>query len=79
MENNMEPQSRISITPFEALVSQAIARPLIEHIYTADPAAHVLEREIYITPHTILMRVYLKNDNGDHFDMRDYHVLSMDI
>ncbi|MEI9865861.1 MAG: hypothetical protein WDN00_15165 [Limisphaerales bacterium] len=29
-------------------------------------------------PRTTSNPAFQKNDNGDHFDMRDYHVLSMD-
>ena len=64
--------------PFEALVSNAIARPLVKHIYTADPAAHVFNGKIYIYPSHDIDAGIPENDNGDHFDMRDYHVLSMD-
>lgn len=51
--------------------------PLVRHIYTADPSAHVFNGKIYIYPsHDIATDK--PNTNGDHFDMRDYHVLSMD-
>ncbi len=74
----METQTRILISPFEALVSNTISRPLVEHIYTADPAAHVWNGRIYIYPSHDIDAGIPENDNGDHFDMRDYHVLSMD-
>ena len=52
--------------------------PLVTHIYTADPSAHVFNGKIYIYPsHDIESGVAI-NDAGDHFDMKDYHVLSMD-
>ncbi len=66
------------INLFEALVSNAIAKPLVKHIYTADPAAHVWNGRIYIYPSHDIDAGIRENDNGDHFDMRDYHVLSMD-
>ena len=47
-------------------------------IYTADPSAHVFNGKIYIYPSHDIESGIPENDNGDHFDMRDYHVFSMD-
>ena len=33
-----------------ALAAKAISQPLVTHIYTADPSAHVFEGRIYIYP-----------------------------
>ncbi|NMB49549.1 MAG: family 43 glycosylhydrolase [Bacteroidales bacterium] len=53
-------------------------RYLVKNLYTADPAAHVFNDRIYIyTSHDIDAGIP-ENDSGDHFDMRDYHVFSMD-
>ena len=52
--------------------------PLVSHIYTADPSAHVFEGKIYIYPSHDLDRDNTSNDNGDQYDMEDYHVLSID-
>ena len=52
--------------------------PLVTHIYTADPSAHVFEGKIYIYPSHDLDHDNEINDNGDQYDMEDYHVLSMD-
>ncbi|MCR2806400.1 glycoside hydrolase family 43 protein [Paenibacillus soyae] len=52
--------------------------PLVTHIYTADPSAHVYEGKIYIYPSHDLDHEMQSNDNGDQYDMEDYHVLSMD-
>lgn len=54
-----------------------ISEPLVRHIYTADPSAHVFEGKIYIYPSHDIEAGIPQNDLGDHFDMRDYHVLSM--
>ena len=52
--------------------------PLISHMYTADPSAHVFDGKLYIYPsHDLDVEVTTKGD-GDIFAMRDYHVLSMD-
>jgi beta-xylosidase len=52
--------------------------PLVTHIYTADPSAHVFEGKLYIYPSHDLVNEGLDDGKGDHFQMRDYHVLSMD-
>jgi hypothetical protein len=50
--------------------------PLVRHIYTADPSAHVFEGRVYIYPSHDIDTAVAPNDQGDHFDMVDYHVLS---
>lgn len=56
----------------------SVPKPLVSHIYTADPSAHVFNDRIYIYPSHDIDAGTPENDMGDHFDMRDYHVLSMD-
>jgi hypothetical protein len=53
-------------------------RYLVDHLYTADPAVHVFEGELFIYPSHDIESGIPENDNGDHFDMRDYHVFSME-
>jgi len=53
-------------------------RYLVKDLYTADPSAHVFNGKIYIYPSHDIESGIPENDNGDHFDMRDYHVFSMD-
>ncbi len=55
-----------------------LAKPLISTIYTADPSAHVFNGKIYIYPSHDIEAGIPENDNGDHFAMRDYHILSLD-
>lgn len=50
--------------------------PLVRHIYTADPSAHVFDGQIYIYPSHDIESGIAATDEGDHFDMVDYHVLS---
>ncbi len=52
--------------------------PLVSHIYTADPSAHVFNGKIFIYPSHDTSTGTPQNDNGDHFDMLDYRILSMD-
>lgn len=58
--------------------SKFISQPLYPELYTADPSAHVFEGKIYIYPSHDIDAGTPENDNGDHFDMKDYHVFSMD-
>lgn len=51
------PEDSIEHIDFEALNNSAISAPLVCHIYTADPSAHVFNGKIYIYPSTILMQV----------------------
>lgn len=53
-------------------------RYLVKDLYTADPSAHVFNGKIYIYPSHDVESGIPENDLGDHFDMRDYHVFSMD-
>jgi hypothetical protein len=62
---------------YEELANQAIAAPLVTHIYTADPSAHVFDGTLYIYPSHDIDAGIPFNDNGDHFGMEDYHVLSV--
>jgi len=54
------------------------SRYLVPNLYTADPAVHIFNGKIYIYPSHDVESGIPENDNGDHFDMRDYHVFSMD-
>ncbi|GAA3955938.1 glycoside hydrolase family 43 protein [Pedobacter ginsengiterrae] len=58
--------------------SKFLSEPLIKEIYTADPSAHIFNGKIYIYPSHDIESGTPENDNGDHFDMKDYHILSMD-
>lgn len=52
--------------------------PLIKHLYTADPSAHVFKDKIYIYPSHDEETVVEEDDSGAHFNMMDYHVFSME-
>ena len=52
--------------------------PLITHLYTADPSAHVFNDRLYVYPSHDRETENPTNDNGDQYDMVDYHVFSMD-
>ncbi|EIL92688.1 glycoside hydrolase family 43 protein [Rhodanobacter sp. 115] len=64
-------------TDLPSLAARAISRPLVTHIYTADPSAHVFDGAIYIYPSHDIEGGVPFNDNGDHFCMEDYHVFRM--
>lgn len=52
--------------------------PLVTHLFTADPSAHVFEGRIYIYPSHDLDLDIPENDQGDQYAMTDYHVLSQE-
>lgn len=52
--------------------------PLVTDMYTADPSAHVFEGKIYIYPSHDWDSGVPEDDLGNHFNMKDYHVFSMD-
>jgi len=52
-------------------------RYLVPNDYMADPAAHVFNGKIYIYPSHDWESGVGENDNGDHFNMKDYHVFSI--
>lgn len=52
-------------------------QPLVTHIYTADPSAHVFNGKIYVYPSHDVKTDIQDNDNGDQYAMHDYHVLSL--
>lgn len=58
--------------------SSKLPRYLVENLYIADPSAHVFNDKIFIYPSHDIESGIPENDNGDHFDMRDYHVFSME-
>lgn len=65
-------------TDYKALAEKAISAPLVTHIYTADPSAHVFGGELYLYPSHDIDAGIPFNDNGDHFGMEDYHVIRVD-
>lgn len=52
--------------------------PLVSHLFTADPSAHVFEGKIYIYPSHDLAVDAVENDVGDQYAMTDYRVLSQE-
>ena len=52
--------------------------PLITHMYTADPSAHVFEGKIYIYSSHDQSGETHYTDPVDKFDMKDYFVMSLD-
>ena len=72
------PEDPIDHIDFSELNKRAISQPLITHIYTADPSAHVFEGKIYIYPSHDIEAGVPFDDLGSHFAMEDYHIISMD-
>ncbi len=74
---NQTENSQVAVQDSTRGGSQPIAKPLVSDIYTADPSAHVFNGRIYIYPSHDIEAGIPSNDNGDHFGMRDYHILSL--
>jgi hypothetical protein len=72
------PEDSIDQINFDDLNQRAISQPLVKHMYTADPSAHVFDGKIYIYPSHDVDAGVPFDDLGSHFAMEDYHVLSMD-
>ena len=72
------PEDSIEHIDFEDLNDRAISQPLVRHIYTADPSAHVFNGKIYIYPSHDIDAGEAFDDLGSHFAMEDYHVISME-
>ncbi|MCH3984710.1 MAG: glycoside hydrolase family 43 protein [Prevotella sp.] len=54
------------------------ARYLFPQDYMADPAAHVFNHKIYVYPSHDWDSGAAFDDDGGHFQMKDYHVLTID-
>jgi len=54
------------------------SRYLVPNDYMADPAVHLFNGKLYIYPSHDRESGIPENDNGDHFDMNDYHAFSLD-
>ncbi|KAF6764682.1 glycosyl hydrolase [Ephemerocybe angulata] len=52
-------------------------KPLVTHVYTADPSAHVFNGTLYVYPSHDIPTDIQDNDNGDQYAMEDYHVFSL--
>jgi hypothetical protein len=55
-----------------------LSQPLVDHIYTADPSAHVFNNRLFVYPSHDTATGTPEDDLGSHFNMMDFHVLSMD-
>ena len=53
-------------------------RYLFPNDYMADPSAHVFNNRLYVYPSHDREAGHAFDDDGGHFQMRDYHVLSFD-
>jgi beta-xylosidase len=78
--SNMQRATSVPATPPSEATMDIFKKPLVTNMYTADPSAHVFDDKIYIYPSHDLdhNNPPSTNNEGDQFDMEDYHVFSMD-
>jgi len=72
------PEESTDHIDFKELNQRAVSQPLVTHLFTADPSAHVFDGKIYIYPSHDIDAAIPFDDLGSHFAMEDYHVFSMD-
>lgn len=65
------------VATLSRLQAHAISAPLVTHMYSADPAAHVFDGALFIYGSHDIDGGVAFNDDGDHFCMDDYHVLRL--
>lgn len=58
-------------------IAQETPQYLIDHMYTADPSVHVFNNNIYIYPSHDIKTDVKDAAKGGHYNMKDYHVFSM--
>lgn len=73
-----KPQESSQSAVVETEESKFAHAPLVEHIFTADPSAHVFEGKLFVYPSHDIETDVEEDDMGSHFDMKDYHVFSME-
>jgi hypothetical protein len=59
-----------------SLTALGQSKPLVSHMFTADPSAHLFQGQIYIYPSHDIDAGVKEDDLGSHFAMNDYHVLA---
>lgn len=62
----------------EAQETLVTDNPIITDLFTADPSAHVFEGKVFLYPSHDYESGIPNDAAGNHFDMKDYHVYSMD-
>ena len=72
------PEDDITHIDFDDLKKRSISDPIVKHIYTADPSAHVFDGKIFIYPSHDIDTGIPFDDLGSQFAMEDYHVFSLE-
>jgi len=62
-----QPKDTSEIITADSTASKFANAPLVEHIYTADPSAHVFEGKIFIYPSHDIETEVAEDDMGSHF------------
>jgi len=68
----------IDSADLQRMAASALSQPLVRHIHTADPSAHVFDGRLYIYPSHDIDGGVPADDLGSHYAMVDYHVFRQD-
>jgi GH35 family endo-1,4-beta-xylanase len=79
-DRNNQPKSFVKslLSQLKTSALKSGSNYLVKDLYIADPSAHVFNGKLYVYPSHDIEAGIPENDNGDHFDMRDFHVFSID-
>ncbi len=71
---------KFAVFIFCSAIGYAQEKPkyLFDGLYFADPSAHVFNGTIFIYPSHDIQTEVVDASNGAHFNMKDYHVLTLD-
>ncbi|GHA36836.1 alpha-N-arabinofuranosidase [Salinimicrobium marinum] len=76
--DRLQEESQDTISSANDTLPEFASEPLVTDNFTADPSAHVFEGKIYVYPSRDWDSGIPEDDTGAHFNMKDYHVYSMD-
>ncbi len=76
--SELNPSASTSNPDTRNVLRPAPNTPLVSHLYTADPSAHVFEGRLYLYPSHDRDQDFPSDNNGNQYQMVDYHVFSLD-
>jgi len=79
-DRNNQPTSFVknALQSAQASMPASGSNYLVKDLYIADPSAHVFNGKIYVYPSHDIESGIKENDNGNHFDIPDFHFFPID-